>query len=90
MAKVKLATGEVTTASGQMRFAMRDLSYQINDIATMFAMGASPMMIFASQGCQVFGALSMMTGEATGLLGVLGSPWTMIAMSAAMALGPLI
>ncbi|MFX8762499.1 hypothetical protein ABTM82_18920, partial [Acinetobacter baumannii] len=48
------------------------------------------MMIFASQGGQVVGALSMMTGEATGLLGVLGSPWTMIAMSAAMALGPLI
>lgn len=90
LARIDTAATSVTHTSGQMKFAMRDLGYQINDVSTMFAMGASPMMIFASQGGQIIGALQMMTGEATGLLGVLGGPWGMIIASATVALVPLI
>lgn len=84
------ATQASAVSTGQMKFAMRDLSYQISDVSTMFAMGAKPMQIFASQGGQIVGALSMMAGEAKGVLGVLGGPWGMIATSAAVALTPLI
>jgi hypothetical protein len=83
-------TVNTADATGQMKFAMRDLSYQVNDVATMLAMGAPPMQIFASQGGQVIGALQMMTGEAKGLLGFLGGPWGMVITSAAMVLTPLI
>lgn len=90
LTKVRTGTGEVTQASGQMKFAMRDLSYQLSDISTMFAMGAPPMQIFASQSSQVIGALSLMTGEAKGVLGVLGGPWGMIITAAVTALAPFI
>lgn len=45
-------------------FQMTNLSYQINDVATMLAMGASPFQIIASQGgqiYQIFGSVSNMT-----------------------------
>lgn len=88
----RLATpaNDTVVASGQMKFAMRDLAFQVNDVATMFTMGAPPMQIFASQGGQVIGALQMMSGEAKGVLGVLGGPWGMMAASATMVLAPFI
>ncbi len=88
--RMAVPANDTIAASGQMKFAMRDLAFQVNDVATMFSLGAPPMQIFASQGGQVIGALQMMTGEAKGVLGVLGGPWGMMAASATMVLTPFI
>lgn len=36
------------------RYAMQSLGFQINDVATMLAMGSSPFQVLASQGGQIF------------------------------------
>ncbi len=51
----------VTKASGAQRAGLQQLSFQLNDIATMWSMGARPMQIFASQSGQVIQAVQMMT-----------------------------
>jgi uncharacterized protein YoaH (UPF0181 family) len=62
---------------------MKNLGFQINDVATMLAMGASPFQIMASQGGQVLqilqganggisGALKDMGSRISGLLGPIG------------------
>jgi len=77
-------------SAGQMRFAMRDLSMQIGDVGTQFALGARPMQIFASQGSQVASAIGLMAGEATALGRFLGGPWFQILTTAAIVLGPMV
>ncbi|MBZ9808125.1 phage tail length tape measure family protein [Mesorhizobium sp. ESP-6-2] len=52
---------------------MLNLSRQGNDVITMFALGAHPMQIFASQAGQVYGALQEGNGGVTGSLKALGS-----------------
>lgn len=42
--------GNVVASAGQMKAGMQQLSYNLNDVATMWAMGSKPMQIFASQG----------------------------------------
>ena len=68
---------------------MQQLSFQIGDVAQQFALGTSPMVIFAQQGGLVVQALSMMRGSAGGLLGVLAGPWGAVIMGAGMILGML-
>lgn len=41
-------------SSGQMRFALQNLSFQVNDVATSLASGGDVMRVFAQQGGQVF------------------------------------
>lgn len=43
-------------ASGQMRAALQNLGFQVNDIATSLASGGDAMRVFAQQGGQVFQA----------------------------------
>lgn len=90
MASAKGPQDQATASVGQMKAGMQSLSYQINDVATMFALGAPPMQIFASQGSQVIQSLQMMNGGAKGLLGVLGGPWGTAMIVAATALTPFI
>lgn len=90
IASAKAPQDQATVSAGSMKAGMQSLSYQINDMATMFAMSANPMQIFASQGGQVIQSLQMMTGNAKGLLGFLGGPWGMVLTTAAVALTPLI
>lgn len=90
MASAKAPQDQVTASAGSMKAGMQSLSYQINDVATMFALGAPPMQIFASQGSQVIQSLQMMNGGAKGLLGVLGGPWGTAMIVAATALTPFI
>lgn len=90
MASAKGPQDQATASAGQMKAGMQSLSYQINDVATMFALGAPPMQIFASQGSQVIQSLQMMNGGAKGLLGVLGGPWGTAMIVAATALTPFI
>lgn len=47
-------------------FEARNLAFQMNDVATMLAMGASPMQVLASQGGQV---MQIFQGSAGGLKG---------------------
>lgn len=49
-------------------FQMTNLGYQVNDVATMFLMGASPFQIFASQAGQIVQALGDNPGGVAGSL----------------------
>lgn len=82
--------GRLATSSGQMRAGMQQLSFQIGDVATQFASGTRPMIIFAQQGGQVIQALQMMTNKTTGLLGFLGGPWGQILTAALVVLTPFV
>lgn len=79
-------------SSGQLRFALQNLSFQVNDIATSWASGADPMRVFAQQGGQIFqvfqqggGLSTVLGGAATAIRGMI-TPLT-AAAAAAVALG---
>lgn len=83
--------GQGTTASaGQMKAGMQQLSFQLNDVATQFASGTKPMVIFAQQGSQVLQAVQMMAGESKGFIGFMAGPWGMAITAASVALTPFI
>ena len=74
----------------QQRAGMQQLSMQIGDVATQFALGANPMMIFAAQGQQVVQALALMKGGGTGLIAFLGGPWGAAILGAVTVVGMLV
>lgn len=78
--------GDVTGAAKLTANQMLNLSRQGNDAITMFAMGATPMQVFASQAGQIYGALQEGPG------GVAGSMKAVASSAGAMlvALAPLI
>ncbi|WCT75040.1 hypothetical protein PQ455_07445 [Sphingomonas naphthae] len=82
--------GGLIASNGQMKAGMQQLSFQANDMATMWAMQAKPMQIFASQAGQVIQALQLMSGNSKGLLGFLGGPWGMGITTAAVVLAPFV
>ncbi len=82
-------TGVIGT-TGNMKSGMQQLSFQLNDMATMWSLQAKPMQIFASQAGQVIQAIQIMAGESKGLLGILGGPWGQAFTIAAIVLVPLI
>lgn len=79
----------VTRSAGAQRAGMQQLSYQIGDVATMFALGARPMQIFASQSGQVVQAIQLMSGASRGFMGLLAGPWGIAVTSAVTVLGTL-
>lgn len=81
---------QVTQSAGAQRQGLQQLSFQLNDAATMFALGARPMQIFASQSGQVIQAVQMMTGGTSRLAMFLGGPWGLALTSAAVVLAPFI
>ncbi|MBN8958585.1 MAG: phage tail length tape measure family protein, partial [Rhizobiales bacterium] len=54
----KKAQDGVTASSGLARHELVNLGRQFQDVATMAAMGASPMSIISSQGAQIFDIFS--------------------------------
>lgn len=80
----------ITNSAGQQRAGMQQLSFQIQDVAQQFALGTSPMVIFAQQSGQVISAMSMMTNSTKGFLGFLAGPWGAALTAAAMVMMPLI
>lgn len=80
----------VTQMSGQAKAGLQQLTFNLNDVATGFAAGTPPQIIFAQQLGQVTQAVQLMTSESTGLLRVLGNPWVQVAGAAAVALVPLV
>lgn len=87
---VTVAQRRQTVISGQQRAGMQQLSFQIGDVATQFAAGTPPMIIFAQQSGQVIQAISLMSTKTSGFLGFLGGPWGMAISSAAVVLTPFI
>lgn len=84
------ATNRATVSAGQKRAAMQQLGFQINDVATMYAGGAKPLQIFATQTGQVVQALGMMTNSTTGLLGFLAGPWSAVLTAATLVAVPFV
>jgi Prophage tail length tape measure protein. len=80
----------LATSTGSARAGMQQLSYQLGDVATQFASGTRPMMIFAQQGGQVIQAIQLMTNGTKGLLGFLAGPWGIALTAATVALSPFI
>ncbi len=66
-----------------------NLGYQLNDVATMLAMGASPFAIISSQSGQVVQALGDGPGGVRGSLQAIGTAAKAGALAAAAAIGPL-
>ncbi|WP_099866070.1 TIGR02594 family protein [Pararhizobium haloflavum] len=68
---------------------MQNLGYQVNDVATMLLMGASPFQIIASQGGQVVQALSMSPGGVGGSLRAIGTQIASLATRTNLIVGGL-
>ena len=90
MEKVSTAQARSNAMTGQTRAGFQQLGYQIGDVATMYSMGASASMIFASQSGQVIQAIQMISGSSKGLIGFLGGPWGIAFTVAATALAPFV
>lgn len=80
----------VVGASNAQRQGLQQLGYQIGDVSTMFALGARPSQIFASQIGQITQAVQLATGGTSRFAAFLGGPWGVAISVAVMALGPLI
>ncbi|WP_260928220.1 hypothetical protein [Novosphingobium sp. 9] len=69
---------QVVASSGAMKAGMQQLNYQIGDMATMWAMGAKPQQIFASQAAQTVQAITLMTGGAGKFAKFMAGPWALL------------
>ena len=85
------ATDRYAVSAGQARAAAQQMGYQVNDVITMAAMGASPMQVMSSQIFQISQAMELAGGKAkalssirTALMGLV-SPTT-LAVGAVIAL----
>ncbi|MER9005909.1 phage tail length tape measure family protein [Mesorhizobium sp. M0862] len=87
----------VGTAAKLTSNQMLNLSRQGNDVITMFALGAPPMQIFASQAGQIFdalesgpaGALGSLKAIGAGLLNFVATPLGGIVTAAGLAAGAI-
>ncbi|ESX03416.1 hypothetical protein X769_18310 [Mesorhizobium sp. LSJC268A00] len=87
----------VGTAAKLTSNQMLNLSRQGNDVITMFALGAPPMQIFASQAGQIFdalesgpaGALGSLKAIGAGLLNFVATPLGGIVAAAGLAAGAI-
>lgn len=82
--------GGVNTNVAAHRAGLMQLSQQLGDVSTMYALGARPTQIFASQIGQVVGAVQLMSGGTSRLATFLGGPWGMALTTATVVLAPLI
>lgn len=80
----------VNGISAQNSAALKNLSFQINDVATGLATGQPPMMIFAQQGSQIVQALQMMEGGGNKFIKFLSGPWGMALTAATVVVAPFI
>lgn len=80
---------QLNATNGEVRAGAQQLSFQIGDIATQFAAGTPPLLIFSQQSGQVVQAIGMMTRESKGLIGFLGGPWGQVITAGVILLGSL-
>ncbi len=90
MRKAVAAHKGVEQAATKQNAGIQQLNYQLNDMATMYSMGAAPMMIFASQAGQVTQAIQLMGGGTSKVAAFLGGPWGMAITTAVVVLAPFI
>lgn len=81
---------QIVVSSGAMKAGMQQLNYQIGDMATMWAMGAKPQQIFASQAEQTVQAISLMTGGAGKFATFMGGPWGIAIQAGVIVLSSII
>lgn len=81
---------QVTTASGAQRAGMQQLSQQIGDVATQYALGQRPAQIFAAQIGQITQAIQLATGGTSKLANFLSGPWGLALIVATQLLGPFV
>lgn len=80
----------LTRATGAHRQGLQQLGFQLGDVATMYALGAKPAQIFASQIGQITQAVQLMSGGTSRLAAFLGGPWGVALSTAAIVAGPFI
>lgn len=85
-----IANDNAAASTNALRFGMMDLGRQLSDVSTMWALGARPMQIFASQSGQIIQSVQLMTAGTSRLAGFLGGPWGIALTTSALALTPLI
>jgi hypothetical protein len=88
--QTEVAFGRGGVSIGQYRAGAQQLSFQIGDVAQGLALGISPMTLFAQQAGQTIQAITLMKGEATGLISFLGGPWGAVITGAVTILGSLL
>lgn len=76
-----------SVATGLAAFEMRNLGYQVNDVATMLASGSSPFQVIATQGGQVYQILSGANGGVTGALKSVGASIASVITPARLLVG---
>lgn len=89
-AAYRQGTQGVIAANGAAQMGMQQLGFQLNDMATMYAMGAKPMQIFASQAGQVVQAIQLMTGGASKFGKFMSGPWGIAITVGVIALSALL
>lgn len=97
LAQVASATNAATSAtqrnavvSGQQRQGMQQLSFQLGDVATQYALGARPAQIFAAQAGQVAQAIQLVSGGTSRFAAFLGGPWGIALTAATVVASPFI
>ncbi|MBX4993858.1 hypothetical protein ABID08_006549 [Rhizobium binae] len=78
------STGRITQSAGAQRAAVQNLSFQLNDIATSLAGGASPFTVMAQQGSQV-AQVFQGSGGVIGAVQTLGGAFTQMVNPVALA-----
>lgn len=76
--------------TGEARVGMQQLTMQLNDAATMWALGAKPQQIFVSQAGQVIQAVQLMTGGTSKFANFMGGPWGAAITVGTIVLIPLV
>ena len=76
--------------SGEQRAGMAQLTMNLNDMATMWSLGAKPQQIFASQSGQVIQAIALMQGGASRFTMFMMGPWGAAIQVGLIALIPLV
>jgi len=81
------AAGAAVVSAGQLRFAVQNLGFQLNDIATSLASGGSPMRVLAQQAGQVQQAFQQGGGPSAVLRGFGSSIASLITPTTAAVAG---
>lgn len=89
-AQMARAGQKVASSAGAQQQGLRQLSMQLSDVATMYALGARPMQIFVSQSGQIIQAVQMMSGGTGRLAAFLGGPWGIALTTAAVVVTPFV
>ncbi|WP_257556409.1 phage tail length tape measure family protein [Sphingobium sp. CFD-2] len=81
--------GKAANDAGGTNFGLRNLGFQLSDVATQFAGGAHAALIFAQQGPQVVQAVQEMSGGTSKFASFMSGPWGVALMVGTAVVGAL-